>query len=100
MVLALVVSPVLIAVGAAWWAQDQRLRGIEASLSRGDERFEERVGRLETAVARRGNATESALARLEAALGKLRATARGRMKCLATRSDDPTVARLRVTSMV
>ena len=51
-VVALVVSPLLIAVGAAWWAHDQRLRGIEASLSRGDEGWEGRVRRLETAVAR------------------------------------------------
>ena len=93
-VLALVVSPVLIAVGAAWWAQDQRLRGIEASLSRGGEGWEDRVRRLETALARGGNATESALARLEAALGKLERRL-GEDHASRLDPDDPTVARLR-----
>jgi hypothetical protein len=92
--LALVVSPVLIAVGVAWWAQDQRLRGIGASLSRGDERWEDRVRRLEMAVARGGNATESALARLEAALGKLERRL-GEDHASRLDPDDPTVARLR-----
>ncbi len=93
-VVALVVSPVLIAVGAAWWAHDQRLRGIEASLARGDAGWEDRVRRLETAVARGGNATESALARLEAALGKLERRL-GEDHASRLDPDDPTVARLR-----
>jgi hypothetical protein len=93
-VLALVVSPVLIAVGAAWWAQDQRLRGIEASLSRGDEGREDRVRRLERAVARGGNATESALDRQEAALGKLERRL-GEDRASRLDPDDPTVDRLR-----
>jgi hypothetical protein len=93
-VLALVVLPVLIAVGAAWWALDLRLRGIEASLSRGMERWDDRVRRLEAAVARGGNATESALARLEAALGKLERQL-GEVHTSRLDPDDPTVARLR-----
>ena len=93
-VLALVVLPVLIAVGAAWWAHDQRLRGIEASLSRGDVGWQDRVRRLETAVARGRNATESALARQEEALGKLEQRLE---EDHPSRLDpeDPTVARLR-----
>jgi hypothetical protein len=69
--LVLVVALVLLAVGAAGGAHDRRLRGIAASLSRKDQEWAGRVGRLEAAVAGGGNRTESAVARLEAALGKL-----------------------------
>jgi hypothetical protein len=93
-VLALVVSPVLIAVAAAWWAHDLRLRRIEASLAREDERWGGRVRSLETAVARGRDATESALARLEAALGKLERRL-GEDHASRLDPDDPTVARLR-----
>jgi hypothetical protein len=91
---ALAVSLVLIAVGAAWWAHDQRLRGIEAALSRGDRQWEGRVRRLEAAVARRGDAAESAQARLEAASGKLERWL-GADHASRLDPDDPTLARLR-----
>jgi hypothetical protein len=92
-VIALVVTPVLIAVGAAWWALDHRLRGIEASLSRSDAEWEGRARRLEAAVARVGSDNESARDRLEAALSKLE---RQLGEVQASRLDpaDPTVVRL------
>jgi hypothetical protein len=90
--LALVGALILIAVGAAGWVHDRRLRSIEASLSRADQRWADRVARLETAVARGGNTTESALARLEAALGKLEGRL-GEIRAARLDPDDPTVAR-------
>jgi hypothetical protein len=90
--LALVLAPILIAAGAAWWAHELRLRGIEASLSRAHQGWTDQVGRLETAVARGGKATESALARLEAALSKLERRL-GEVPAARLDPDDPAVGR-------
>jgi hypothetical protein len=92
---ALVVALVLIAVGVAGWAHahDRRLRGIEASLSHEDQGWADRVGRLETALARGENRTEAALARLEVALGKLERRL-GDVPAARRDPDDSVVARL------
>jgi hypothetical protein len=87
---------VLIAVGMAWRAQDDRLRHLEASLARREARWGDRFNRLEAAVTRReapslrqpasangpnlqelmpttpaDGPTSLALARIEARLGEL-----------------------------
>jgi hypothetical protein len=93
-VLAMVIAPLLIAAGVASWAHDRRLRRIEASRPREDEQWEDRIRRLETAIARDGNTAGSARARLESALDKLERRL-GEIPASRLDSDDPTVARLR-----
>jgi hypothetical protein len=91
--LALVVALALIATGAGGWAHERRLRDIEASLSRENRGWADRVGRLETAVTQEGNRTETALIRLGAALGKLEGRL-GDLPAARRDPDDSVVARL------
>jgi len=49
---------VFIVVGSAWWAQDDRLRHLEATLARREDRWGDRFNRLEAALARREAPTQ------------------------------------------
>jgi hypothetical protein len=109
---------VFIAVGAAWWAEDDRLRHLEATLARREARWGDRFSRLESALASREgppqrqtpsakgpNSQERApsnpgdrpmslaLARIESQLGELgQRLGDGRPR---PDQDDPQVAQLR-----